>query len=96
MEESEKARILAWRPTGHIEKKTASNDQPSETRLSVNPKESKGEKKSQVVLLLAFFGPKNAHISAKNQKIKNLVPAIVKGHETKVCAHFWPQRVIWC
>ena len=39
---------------------------------------------------LPFFGPKNAHILAKNQKIKNLVNAIVEGRETKVCAHFWP------
>ena len=49
---------------------------------------------------MAFLGPKNAkirffhykkgHILAKNQKIKNLVLAIVEAHETKVWAHFWP------
>ena len=33
---------------------------------------------------------------AKNMKIKNLIPAIVEGHEMKILANFQPQKVIWC
>ena len=43
-----------------------------------------------------IFWPKKGHNLEKNQKIKNLHLAIVEGHETKVWAHFWPQKVIWC
>ena len=46
--------------------------------------------------IFAFFDHKKGHILAKNQKIKNLNLAIVEGHETKVWANFWPQKVIWC
>ena len=36
------------------------------------------------IKIFAFFGPKKGHILAKNKKIKNLILAIVEGHETKV------------
>ena len=45
---------------------------------------------------IQFLDHKKGHILAKNRKIKNLNLPFVEGHETKVWAHFWPQKVIWC